>query len=365
MPVRTHVMTRVCSAYARPRGPAARARTRLRADLQCPARHRRGGPVLRERAVCDRQRGRLDRCFTKPSPSTVRAIARPAKAARSSIGSWARTSPHQRDVAKAQSGPTARPTRAKQQKQKDKRPRDAAAALLQPTGCGPVGRQLGLDGRRGLRLGPDRDRVLIAGMAWLRYRRYSLLACLSGASDEAPPLSRPELRRVYREHVSAVYAFFGYSVQGDRGGSDRLDVRAGDPGLARVRPGTSTRTRVGTHNRAQPAHGPLQAPAPPRHGVHRRAPSAARVLWRPTTGSRSPHPRRVARVARPARSAGAGDPGAALWRRSPRDRDRRTHRSQAANVHQIVSRSLRRLREVASVGFIRTARSAATLSHPA
>ena len=44
-----------------------------------------------------------------------------------------------------------------------------------------------------------------------------------------PPI--PELQRVYREHVSAVFAFFGYSVsQGDRRGPDRVDVRARDPG---------------------------------------------------------------------------------------------------------------------------------------
>ena len=91
---------------------------------------------------------------------------------------------------------------------------------------------------------------------------------VKGVAVRARPLPADELHGVYREHVSAVYAFFAYSVsRRRRRGSHLGDVRARGSPLGPLRPTAFERAHVDPRHRAQPSDRSLPAAAAPARGL--------------------------------------------------------------------------------------------------
>ena len=157
-----------------------------------------------------------------------------------------------------------------------------------------------------------------------------------------PLIRRPsrdeELRKVYLENVSAVYAFLAYSVSARRGGGPHVgDVRARAARMAQLRPLALQRRGVGAGHRPPSPHRPLPPPAPPRRGP-RSTSTRASSRRSPAPATRSSASSRrsgqeLARRAQPARARGARPAlrrGPARRRRSP---DAGPQRGQRAPDH--------------------------------
>ena len=196
---------------------------------------------------------------------------------------------------------------------------------------------------------------LLVGASWLRYRARSARLIDARSRRVAAvrigrrPSRDEELRRVYQENVAAVYALprvLGFPGRGR--GSHVGDVRARPAVVGQLRPVAIERARLDPRHRPASAHRPLPPAAPPGRAFARRASGDPRhAASSPTT------PRRRFLETETAKSW--------LGELSQRERDVLAMRYGAdmtaaeiaraldlseANVHQINSRALRRLREL-------------------